>query len=287
MELIWALYGTGFVLVALFFLIVAKKLFDLATPYSVDVQMTDKDNPAVGVVLAGYLLGVIAVICGSFAGDAAAAEFTRSQFIGELKPIAGYTAAGMLLLLAAGLVNDKLILRKFSNTKEIVDDRNTSVGVVLAASYLGSGLIVGGSIYGCHDPVSALSSFVLGQVALVVFAFVYQAATSYDDQHELGESQNLAAGIAFGGNLLAFSIIVMQGCTMARGQLVGSARLWHFGYYVLLGLILLPLLRIVNDRVFLPKGKLSEEIVRDRNTNAGLLAAGLAVSMGVILVFCL
>jgi len=51
--------------------------------------------------------------------------------------------------------------------------------------------------------------------------------------------------------------------------------------------VVLPLLRIANDRLFLPGVSLDDEIVKDQNVNAGLMEAGLAVSMAVILIVCL
>ena len=287
MELIWALYGIGFVVVALVFLYLAKGLFDLVTPYHLNVQLSEKNNPAVGLVLFGYLIGVIAVISGTFSGDEPLAP-TLGNFIHDLGPVALYGALGMVLLLISGVINDKLILYQFTNTDEIVEKRNVSVAAIVCATYIGSGLIIAGSIHASLDIVTALIAFGLGQVGLVMFALIYEWATSYDNQKELGENQNTAVGISFGGNLLAYSLILMQGVSMDLGEISGwGDRLLYFGYYVVAGAILLPLLRILNDRVFLPGVRLDDEIVTGRNVNAGLLEAGLALGMGVILVVSL
>lgn len=286
-ELTWALYGFGFVVYAIIFLLVAKEVFDLVSPYRLNVQLSEKDNPAVGIVLTGYLLGVIAVLGGVFSGDSSG-ELTLSRFLLDLGPVALYSVVGMLLLLVSGLINDFVILRHFRNTTEIVEKRNVGVAVIVAAGYIGSGLIVAGGIFGSVDLISAVVAFLVGQAALVLFAFIYQVATSYDDQKELSEAQNTAVGIAFGGNILAFSLIIMQGLLMSGGQLeawVDRAR--HFGYYAVAGIILLPLLRVVNDKLFLPGVKLADEIVQDRNLNAGLLEAGLAISTGLILILAM
>jgi uncharacterized membrane protein YjfL (UPF0719 family) len=287
MEYIWALYGLGYVAVGLLLLYLAKELFDLVTPYSVKVQLTEKDNPAVGVVLLGYMLGVVAVLCGVFSGEEAA-EPSLQSFIWDLRPIVLYSALGMVLLLVAGVINDKLILRRFSNTHEIIENQNTSVAIIMATSYIGSGLIIAGGIQGSLDLVSALAAFGLGQLFLVFFAFAYQWATSYNDQEELHEKKNLAVGIAFASNLLAYSVLLMQGATMQTEQLENwDHRLMYFVYYAVAGGVLLPLLRIVNDRIFLPGVNLANEIVEDQNLNAGFMEAGLALGMGLILVVSL
>jgi len=286
-ELTWALYGFGFVVYAIIFLLVAKEIFDLVSPYRLNVQLSEKDNPAVGIVLTGYLLGVIAVLGGVFSGDSSG-ELTLSRFLVDLGPVALYSLVGVVLLLVSGLINDYVILRHFRNTTEIVEKRNVGVAVIVAAGYIGSGLIVAGGIFGSVDLLTAVIAFGVGQAALVLFAFVYQVATSYDDQKELSEAKNTAVGIAFGGNILAFSLIIMQGLLMSGGQLDAWAdRARHFGYYAVAGIILLPLLRVVNDKLFLPGVKLADEIVKDRNLNAGLLEAGLAISTGLILILAM
>ena len=65
-DLAWFLYSTGYLVVGVVVLFIAKKLFDLATPFKVDRQLTEKDNPAVGILMAGFLIGMTAVLCGLY-----------------------------------------------------------------------------------------------------------------------------------------------------------------------------------------------------------------------------
>jgi len=287
-ELSWVLYSTGYLVFAIVFLLIAKKLFDLATPFSVDVQLTEKDNPAVGILMTGFLLGVTAVICGVFMGPAPEKP-SFAAFGEEIVPVAIYGGIGMVLLFISGIINDKVVLREFSNRKEIIESRNSAVAVMMAATYIGSGLIIAGGICGSADIVSLLVTFAIGQAAMVVFAIIYQFATSYDDQKELGENKNVAAGIAFGGTLLAYSLILMKGMSLddAAAEWAWPDRLLNIAYYAVAGCVLLLITRVINDHLFLPKARLSKEIVEDRNLSAGLMEAGLAIAMGAAMVFCL
>ncbi|MBT3378630.1 MAG: DUF350 domain-containing protein [Lentisphaerae bacterium] len=286
-ELTWMVYAAGYVLAAMVLLWFSKKLFDVLTTYSVERQLTEKDNPAVGLLLTGFFLGIIAVLCGVFMGDNEG-ELTLDAFLGELGPVVLYAFLGMLLLFLAGVVNDKLILHSFDNEREIIDSKNTAVAVIMFATYVGSGLVIAGGIHGCTGMLSAVIGFGAGQCALVAFAALYQRSTGYDDQEEIGKNRNVAAGTAFGGNVLAYSIILMKGLTMQSGELTTVwDRSWHFGYYAIAGGLLLIVTRIINDRVFLPSARIRDEVVRDRNINAGYMEATLAIGMGVILVVCL
>ena len=46
---------------------------------------------------------------------------------GEIVPVAIYGFIGMVLLFIAGIVNDRVVLHKFSNQKEIIESSNTAV----------------------------------------------------------------------------------------------------------------------------------------------------------------
>ena len=295
-EFFWVLYSAGYLTAAVVMLWVAKKVFDLCTPYSVNVQLTGKNNAAVGVLITGFLLGVMAVICGVIAGPAPD-EPTLVGFFQEIQLVVIYGAIGVVLLFLAGIINDKVILCKFSNRKEIIDSRNAAVATVMAGTYIASGLIVAGALQGSPedlpglgDLVTLLVAFAIGQLALVVFSWIYQRLTAYDNQKELGEGKNLAAGVAFGGNLLAFGLILMKSMCFdaaAEEEWTWVSKLLHVGYYAGAGCVLLVLARLVTDLVFLPKVRITKEIVQDKNLNAGLMEAGLAAAMGTALVFCL
>ena len=286
-ELSYLLFGSGFVVAALLMLYLAKAAFDFATPFKLSLQLTEKDNPAMGILLAGYLFGVLAVLCGTFIGEGEG-SMNLDGFLTDMGPTALYGVIGMGLLLLAGIINDKFILREFSNTDEIVKKQNKSVSVVMASGFLGSGLIIAGGLLGSEDILSMLLAFGLGQLALVLFAVIYQKATSYDDQIELGERQNLACGVAFAGNIIAYSLLLMKALTMGSDDIQSlTDRLSYFAYYAISGAVLLPILRFINDIAFLPNAKLTDEIANDQNLNAGLMEACLGISMAIVLIITL
>ena len=114
---------------------------------------------------------------------------TWAGFLAEMGPVILYGVVGMVMLFIAGVINDKVVLRHFSNHKEIVDNQNSAVAVIMAATYIGSGLIVAGGIRGSLDMVSALLSFAIGQVAFVAFGLLYQLLTKYDDEEEISKNK--------------------------------------------------------------------------------------------------
>ncbi len=281
----WFLYSSGYLTTGIVLLFIMKKVFDFLTPYSVDVQLTEKDNPALGVVLMSYLSGGLAVLCGAFAGETTGTP-TLQLFINEIVPTVIYSLMGMVLLFIAGIINDKIILKHFSNHKEIIENNNVAVALVMGASYIGSGLIIAGGIYGSVSFITFIAAFIAGQIILNLFAIFYKIITSYDDQKEL-KKKNSAAGFAFAGNIIAYSILLMKGVQSPNNQWTWLNRLEHLGYYAIAGFILLFISRVIADKIFIPGKKLKDEIVEDQNINVGLLEGGIAISMGLILSFCL
>jgi uncharacterized membrane protein YjfL (UPF0719 family) len=125
---------------------------------------------------------------------------------------------------------------------------------------------------------------------MTLYAIIYQKVTRYDDQEQLGKKKNIAVALAFSGNLLAYSLILMRGMLVPAAQAAEWTlldRLEHFGYYAISGCVLLLVSRVLCDKLILPKIKLHEELIVDRNINAGLMESAVALSLGLILTFCL
>ena len=77
----------------------------------------------------------------------------------------------------------------------------------------------------------------------------------------------------------------MKGLSMGDGELIElKDRLFHFSYYAVSGAVALPVLRLINDKLFLPNASLTDEIVKDKNTNASLIESTLAIAISILLI---
>jgi uncharacterized membrane protein YjfL (UPF0719 family) len=281
----------AYVVMALLILLLAKVALNLLTPFDLDDEVSSKDNPAFGISLVGYYLGVVIVFLGaiyhdpSFAEEAAeegGAEFLN-HFMTDLAFDGLWALGAILLLNAARIVLDLVVLRGFSTRKEIVEDRNAGIGAVEFGTYVASALVVAGAISGQGGGWhTTLVFLILGQVALIGFALTYQRLVSYDLLREL-EADNVAAGVAYGGNLIALGLVILRG---TGGSFVSwTEHLERFGIYLVFGLLLLSVGRWVVDHAFMPGRTLHEEIAQDQNLNAGYLEGGLLVGLASIIAF--
>jgi uncharacterized membrane protein YjfL (UPF0719 family) len=271
-------------LLALYFIliIVAKYLNNFLSPYCIDTELTQKDNSALSVSLCGYFIAITSIFVGSMLGPAYD-ELTLDVIKNDLMQTALYVFIGILLLNVARLVNDKIILYQFSNVKEIIEDRNVGTGAVQFGSYVASGLIIAGSIHGEGGGIlTTVAFFVCGQLALIMFTFIYNLITPFNIHDEI-EKDNVAAGIAFGGTLIAQGIILMK--AVSGDFYSWQYNLSKFGISTIMICIFLPTIRFLFDKLMIRNSSLNHEISHDKNNGAAFLEASIAISVATILCF--
>ena len=267
---------TGFVYlaVALVLLVIGKWVFDvLHRRFVLRTELIERDNLAVAAAVAGYYLGVVIVLGGVVSGPAS------FNLLDDVIALALFGLLGIVLLNLSAWINDKVVFRRFDNEREIVEDRNVGVGVIEGGNYVAVGLITAGALSGEGGVASGMAFWVAGLAALVIAGLLYDRVTSYD-LHEQVERGNVAIAIAFAGVLVGFGNIIRLA---GEGDFVSwNASLTGFGYYAVVGLVLLPLVRLFADKVLLPGARLSDELLQDSpNLGAGVIEATsyLAASM--------
>lgn len=199
---------------ALLLLVAARYVFLATTRFKVEQGLLVEENAAQGLVLAAYLLAAGVSLAGTL--------FHRGQepWLLRTGKILGEGLLTILLLRMSIWVNDRLILYRFSTTKEIVQDKNLGVAFCVAGSCVASGLVLNGALvgfsagyfYGLRD---IALFWLLGQLVLVLGGFIYARIAKYD-VHELIEyDDNVAVGIGFGAFLVSLGLVV-------RASLVGA-----------------------------------------------------------------
>jgi uncharacterized membrane protein YjfL (UPF0719 family) len=264
-------------------LLVAKVVQDVLTPYKINEHLTEHDNPALGITLAGYLAGVVIIFLGAVVGPDLDGELTFTELATDIGGDLLYVLGGVLALNVGRVVIDRLVLRGFSTAREIVEHGNVGTAAVEAGAYVATALVVAGAVYGeGGGPLTACVFFALGQLVLVVFGSFYQWLTRYDVHAEI-EKGNVAAGIAMGLGMVAIGIVLF-GAT-AHDFVGWQENLLEFGQFSVLGGLLLAVLRRVTDVVLLPGTTLAHEIARDQNNNAAWIEGVVNVGMAAIVFF--
>lgn len=274
-----AIYSNGaFLMLYILVLKVGKRINDEITPYSIDEQIIEQQNLALATSYFGYTLAISIIYVGALLGPS-------QGLVADLLKVAGYSFLGIILLNIARGINNRFILHKFHNIKEIVEDHNIGTGAAQAGSYIASALIVAASIHGEGGGIETiLVLFVLCQAALVVMTYIYNAITPFDIHDEI-EQHNVAAGIAFAGTLISVAIILAKG---AAGDFSSWAtNLSIFAQYCLAAFIILPVFRFVLDKLVIRHIDLNQQISEHKNTGAGILEFGGTIGFSIVLYFLL
>ncbi|MEZ4761910.1 MAG: DUF350 domain-containing protein [Calditrichia bacterium] len=104
-------------------------------------ELVKKDNLAMALAVIGYYFGLIIALGGVLSSESA------GLFI-DLFEIFFYGIISIVLMNFSIKINDKIILSKFDNIKEIIDDQNAGTGVVEAANHIAVGMIIAGAMSG-------------------------------------------------------------------------------------------------------------------------------------------
>ena len=279
-------------------LLLAKLAQDFLTPYRINEQLGRKSNTALGLSITGYFLGVIIVFVGVLYQPLTVIRDNQWQLTGDfwldVLEVFLYAVAGILVLNAARILVDKLVLYKFETEKEIIEDQNTGSGAVEFAVYVAVGLVIAASIAGTGAGVddttiaqSILRSvvfFALGMAVLILFALFYEWTTSFDIHAEI-ERDNAAVGIALAGNLVAIGLVTFKA---VFGEFVGwTESLVAFATFAVIGFVLLYVIRIIVDFVLLPGTRVADELAVSRNNGVALIESGVVISAALILYFAI
>lgn len=264
-------------------LFVGKWLFDRTTKYNIDDELTHNDNPAFGIVLAAFFVGLAIALTGTLygvGGDPA------TDFIG----IAIYGVLTLILVRLSIVVNDKLILHKFCVHKEITKDKNCGTAFVVGGSCIATGFMISGALTGesitpVRGVIDLLIYFAIGQALLILGGVIFQTITSYDVHEVIEHDDNTAAGLSFGGFLVAIGIITKVSLSGATSNILTETI--TTAMLALSGLVLLVAVRIITDRVILPKSSLCKEISVDKNTAAGAVTASTFVAVALAYSFAI
>ncbi len=254
---------TGLILIAAFYIIffIGKLVNDLLhREYKLTFELVQKDNAAMALALVGYYAGLVLAIGGTLVGPS-------DGILDDLIDLFMYGFLGIILINASWYICDKLILYKFKISEELIRDHNQGTGAVSAGMSIASGFIIFGAVQGEGGSMWTVIAFwAIGQAFLILAGLVYNLITPYDIHDEI-EKDNVAAGVSFSGALVGIGAIVGLA---AEGDFESwTENLPGYLGYAVLGLALLPVIRLLTDKVLLPTVKLSDEISAQEKPNVG------------------
>ena len=283
--------GLVFVAEGMIILALAKFARDVVTRHNINEEVVDKANLAVALRLCGYFLAVILILLGvlyqpltiGFAEEG----FGFNQTLGEeVLRVFLYSLAGIVALNLVRVLFDRLILYQFHLEKEVVEDRNAGAGAAELGMYVATGLLIAGAVAGetggseGEAALIALAFFGMGLALLIAFALFYEFTTSFKIHDEI-EKDNVAVGVALGGNLIAIGLVTLKA---VFGDFTGwGESIAAFLVFGVLGFVLLYVMRLLIDLVILPTVKVSQALSEGRNVGVALVESAVVISAALVL----
>lgn len=264
-------------LVLLTILFISRAVYRLTTPVKLEEEIATKDNVAMGVTLTGFFLGVAIAASGGLLANGTPWE--RAVMVGLVGLVS------IVLMRISLVINDKLILNRFNNLNEIVNDKNLGVAFVEAGGCIATGLMINGVMSGkATDPLEkllyGLIYWAIGQTALIIGAKLFRPICGFDLDDQLETSNNAAAGLSFGGFMIAVGLIVRASLNGVSTNVLPE--LATIAVFVLIGFALLTVGKLALAKVLMPTSPLSAEISKEKNLAAGALSAGGYICIAII-----
>lgn len=254
------------------------KLFN--NKININHELVEKDNTSFALKNTGYFIGVLLCAGGTLLGES-------QGLSSDLLLIASYGLGGIFILNISMYIIDILILNKFKINEEIIEKENTAIGVVIAAFYVAIGLIIQGTIVGeGGNLATTFIIWVTGLILLYLVTLFYDLITPYKIQEHLKKG-NLGVGIGYSGAIVAASYLLYFSL---QDNFISY---FQFGqnilYYSLIGIALLPIIRICTDKILLPGRNLTDEIVNQKKPNIGaaFLEAFSYIGSAILITWCL
>jgi uncharacterized membrane protein YjfL (UPF0719 family) len=230
--------------------------------------LTEDDNPAMGIAIAGYLFAVFWTITVLLAN-------LSYELLPDLLSVLLYGGVGIVLLTVVALGTCRVFLGM--GIQEQLAARNVAAAIVVAGVYIATSLTYSGTLSGEGGGFwILLLFFLLGQLALLGITYAFRWLTSYDDVQEIAAG-NVAAALALSGLLIAVGLIVRWA---VAGEYTGFFRsLGSFLLALLLALVFYPVRQVIVQWLLLGgtmhwhNSLLDSEIAHDKNVAAGLLEA--------------
>ncbi len=262
-------------------LIAARFLFSWTTPFKLTKDLVNDENNAEAVVVGAYLISVALALLGALFGRGDdGTGIAMAKILTE-----GLLAIG--LLRTSIWIHDRLILYRFCIVKEIREDKSLGTGWSVAGSCVGSGLILNGALTGfsqdfTHGLRDIVLLWLLGQMLLVLGAFIYSRLTRYD-VHELIEyDNNVAVGIGFGVLLISFGLIIRAAIVFAGVNTI-LAELTRAIPSALFGIAAVLTINTISARLLTSKLDYEDEVQMHGNIAVSVVTACVTLATAMLL----
>jgi len=245
-------------------------------------ELSQKDNFAFGISLAGSIAALGIVLTGAITGE------TASSFVMEIVGMLAYGLYGLILIKVGRIIHDKIALQQINKTA-LIKEQNLTIGLVDAAGAIATAIIIRAVLLwvdglDLNTFIAITSGFVVAQAMLVLVTRIketqYARNNQEDSLQEALENGQLALAIRYSGQVISTALAVTAAShflTYSPETLVMNLLGWLvFGIIMT---ILVSILTSIAKRIVLMGINLVEEV--DQQHNVGVASIEMAISISI------
>ena len=252
-------------------------------------ELSEKDNLAFGLALAGGAGAVALILAAAGAGEPAV------TFARELLDVVAYAVVGLALLKVGLLINDSLVFHKFS-VREAINGGNVAAGTAQAANLIALGTLIHGAagwVDGSLEQALASVAIVFFLAQVVVLGVTRTRAAIYARRHAGERWQdaiakgNTALAVRYAGHLIGTALASSSagGLVVFTAGADAAAMLAYVAWLVwavILAAVLLAL-SMLAQRVVLSGIDMVAEVDDQRNVGVAAIEAAVFIGIGLVI----
>jgi len=271
--------------IAILLLGAMRFLLGLTSKVNSTEELSQKDNFAFGVSVAGSILALGIVLTGAITGENA------TSYLMEIIGMLAYGTYGLILIKVGRVIQDKVALHHLDKT-ELIKEQNLTIGIIDAAGAIATAIIIRAVLLWVDGLdistfIAITCGFVVAQAVLVIVTRIRESNYAKNNQEDclqeaLSEGQ-LALAIRYSGQVISTALAV----TAASHFLVYSPEtlVMNLIGWLVFGIImtiLVALLTSLAKRIVLWGINLVEEV--DQQHNIGVASIEMATSIAIALI---
>jgi len=249
-------------------------------------ELTEKDNPAFGISMAGIVLAVTIILSGAIYGDPI---YTLSE---SVISVGLYGVLGILLMAVTRIIFNKIAMPSESVRDEIVKG-NVAVAIIDAGNVIATSIIIRAMMMWVDANtfdgiVSILVGFVISQILLtgatLVRIKILNKKIHNNSLKEEFKTGNIAIALRFAGRKIgtAFAVAAASNVLVFELYDVPMLLLIWSGVSVVM-IAALSLLSMIASKVIMAGINVEDEIIRQKNVAIGVIQCVIYISLGILL----
>ena len=249
-------------------------------------EISQKDNQAFGVSLAGAMIAVSLMLMGVVSGDAG------YSLANEALSVIVFGAVGIVLMWITRIVFDRLSFPGLSIHDQIMQG-NMAASIIDACNMIATAIIIKSAMTWVDGDMqtallavvlSFLGSQVIMALATLYRVKVYASRHAGEALHDAIEQNNVALSLRFGAYRIGIAIAVTAAFTAVDYDIeaFSSVFLLWFGIALVL-FVALTLIAIIIRHAVLHQINIAEEVGQQRNISVGVIEGSIYIVVGLLI----